>query len=62
MLDERLVDELLWELRTIQNIISLSPWCLVNCNHETEWNNRVYTKVLELALGNNKTIVRFRSV
>lgn len=28
--DERLVDQVLWELRTIQDIISLSHWGLVN--------------------------------
>ncbi|KAF2245115.1 hypothetical protein BU26DRAFT_77053 [Trematosphaeria pertusa] len=60
--DERPVDELLWELRTIQDIISLSHRCSVNRDHETEWNNRVHTKVLELALGNDETSVRFRSV
>tara|TARA_R110002003_G_scaffold1452_2_gene23079 strand:+ start:230 stop:970 length:741 start_codon:yes stop_codon:yes gene_type:complete len=61
-LDERPVDELLWELRTIQDIISLSHRCSVNRDHETEWNNRVHTKVLELALGNDETSVGFRSV
>ncbi|KAJ4330091.1 hypothetical protein N0V87_010306 [Didymella glomerata] len=60
--DERLVDELLWELRTIQDIVSLSHRCSVNRDHETEWNNRVHTKVLELALGNDETSVGFRSV
>ncbi|PVH91768.1 hypothetical protein DM02DRAFT_606179 [Periconia macrospinosa] len=60
--DERPVDELLWELRTIQDIISLSHRCSVNRDHETEWNNRVHTKVLELALGNDETSVGFRSV
>jgi hypothetical protein len=60
--DERLVDELLWELHTIQDIVSLSHRCLLNRDHETEWNNRVHTKVLELALGNDKTSVGFRSV
>ncbi|KAF2740440.1 hypothetical protein EJ04DRAFT_455555 [Polyplosphaeria fusca] len=60
--DERPVDELLWELRTIQDIISLSHRCSVNRDHETEWNNRVHTKVLELALGNDETGVGFRSV
>lgn len=60
--DERPMDELLWELRTIQDIISLSHRCSVNRDHETEWNNRVHTKVLELALGNDETGVGFRSV
>jgi hypothetical protein len=60
--DERSVDELLWELRTIQDIISLSHRCSVNRDHETEWNNRVHTKVLELALENDETSVGFRSV
>jgi hypothetical protein len=60
--DERPVDELLWELRTIQDIISLSHRCSVNRDHETEWNNRVHTKVLELAFGNDETSVGFRSV
>ncbi|CAI6342380.1 unnamed protein product [Periconia digitata] len=60
--DERPADELLWELRTIQDIISLSHRCSVNRDHETEWNNRVHTKVLELALGNDETRVGFRSV
>ncbi|KAL5397982.1 hypothetical protein PMIN03_012822 [Paraphaeosphaeria minitans] len=60
--DVRPVDELLWELRTIQDIISLSHRCSVNRDHETEWNNRVHTKVLELALGNDETSVGFRSV
>ncbi|PSN58927.1 hypothetical protein BS50DRAFT_641365 [Corynespora cassiicola Philippines] len=55
--DERPMDELLWELRTIQDIISLSHRCSVNRDHETEWNNRVHTKVLELALGNDETNV-----
>lgn len=62
ILDERLVDELLWELRTIQDIISLSHQCSVNWDHETGWNNRVHAKVLELALGNDETSVGFRSV
>jgi hypothetical protein len=56
--DERSVDEPLRELRTIQDIISLSHRCSVNWDHETEWNNRVNTKVLELALGNDETSVR----
>jgi hypothetical protein len=60
--DGRPMDELLWELRTIQDIISLSHRCSVNRDHETEWNNRVHTKVLELALGNDETSVGFRSV
>lgn len=60
--DERSVDELLRELQTIKHIISLSHRCSVNRDHETEWNNRVHTKVLELALGNDETSVGFRSV
>jgi hypothetical protein len=60
--DKRPVDELLWEFRTIQDITSLSHRCSVNRDHETEWNNRVHTKVLELALGNDETDVGFRSV
>jgi hypothetical protein len=61
-LDERPVDDLLWELRTIQDIVSLSHRCSVNRDHETEWNNPVHTKVLELALGNEEMRVGFRSV
>ncbi|KAF9733994.1 hypothetical protein PMIN03_006622 [Paraphaeosphaeria minitans] len=61
-LDERPLDELLWELRIIQDIISLSHRCSVNRDHKAEWNNRVHTKVLELALGNDETSVGFRSV
>ncbi|KAF2820911.1 hypothetical protein CC86DRAFT_304134, partial [Ophiobolus disseminans] len=60
--DERPVDELLCELRIIQDIVSLSHRCSVNWDHKTEWNNRVHTKVLELALGNDETRVGFRSV
>jgi hypothetical protein len=60
--DERPVDELLSELRTVQDIISLSQWCSVNRDHETKWNNQVHTKVLELALGNDETSVGFRSM
>jgi hypothetical protein len=48
--DERPVDELVWELRTIQDIISLSHRCSVNRDHETECNNRVHTKVLWIVL------------
>lgn len=61
-LDERPAEELLWQLRIIQDIISLSHRCSVNRDHETEWNNRVHTKVLELALGSDETSVGFRSV
>lgn len=60
--DERSVDELLWELQTIQDIISLSHQCSMNWDRETGWDNRVYIKVLELALGNDETSVGFRSV
>ncbi|KAH7074946.1 hypothetical protein BKA63DRAFT_533946 [Paraphoma chrysanthemicola] len=62
ILDERLVDELLWELQTIQDIISLSHQCSMKWDRETGWDNRVYIKVLELALGNDETSVGFRSV
>ena len=62
ILDERLVDDLLWELQTIQDIISLSHQYPVNWDHETGPDNRVYIKVLELALGNDGTSVEFRSV
>ncbi|KAI1671864.1 hypothetical protein L13192_02723 [Pyrenophora tritici-repentis] len=58
VLDKRLVDE----LQTIQDMISLSHQCSVNWDHENGWDNRVYIKVLELALGNDETSVRFRSV
>ncbi|KAK7177462.1 hypothetical protein PSPO01_16490 [Paraphaeosphaeria sporulosa] len=34
------MDELLRELRTIQNIISLSHRCSANRDHEAEWNNQ----------------------
>jgi hypothetical protein len=47
--DGRPMDELLWDLRTIQVIISLSHRRSVNLDHEPEWNNRVHAKVLELA-------------
>lgn len=60
--DERPVDELRWELRTIQDINSLSHRCSRDRDHEAEWNNRVHTKVLELALGNDETRVGFRGV
>ena len=60
--DERSMDRLLQELQTIQVINLLSHRCSVNRDHETEWNNRVHTKVLELALGNDETRVGFRSV
>lgn len=60
--DERPVDDLLWELRTIQDIIALTNRCSTNRDHETEWNNRVHTKVLELAFGNDETSVGFRSI
>jgi hypothetical protein len=43
--DESPVDELLCELR----VIPLSYRCLVNRDHETEWNNRVRTMMLQLA-------------
>jgi hypothetical protein len=60
--DESSVDELLWELRTMQGIVSLSHRCSVKGDHETDWNNRVHTKMLKLALGNDERRLRFRSV
>lgn len=60
--DERPMDVLLQELQIIKNIISLTHRCSQNRDHETEWNNRVHTKLLELALGNDETGVGFRSV
>jgi hypothetical protein len=62
ILDERVVDNLLWELQTIQDVLSLSHQYSVNWDHETGRDNRVYFKVLELALGNDGTSVEFRSV
>lgn len=56
------MDKLLWELRAIRDNVPLSHWCLVERDHESEWNNGVYTKVLELASGNDKTSVGFRNV
>ncbi|KAF2802870.1 uncharacterized protein BDZ99DRAFT_576470 [Mytilinidion resinicola] len=60
--DNRPMEELLCELRTVQTINALSHRCAENRDHESEWNNRVHTKVLELALGNNEVSVGFRSV
>jgi hypothetical protein len=56
------VDKLLWELRAIQDNVPLSHLYLVDRDHESEWNNGVHTKVLELASGNDETSVGFRSV
>ncbi|KAF2105199.1 hypothetical protein BDV96DRAFT_592897 [Lophiotrema nucula] len=56
------MEELLCELRTVQTINALSHRCAENRDHESEWNNRVHTKVLELALGNDEVSVGFRSV
>lgn len=50
------------ELEAIQPINALSHRCAANPDHESEWNNRVHTKVLKLALGNNETRLRFRTV
>jgi len=60
--DDRPMEELLCELRTVQTINALSHRCAENRDHEGEWNNRVHTKVLELALGNDEVGVGFRSV
>ncbi|KAH8693443.1 hypothetical protein GQ44DRAFT_779910 [Phaeosphaeriaceae sp. PMI808] len=71
------MEELLCELRTVQTINTLSlvanvplfrlterlsHRCAENRDHESEWNNWVHTKVLELALGNDEVSVGFRSV
>ncbi|KAF2876860.1 hypothetical protein BDV95DRAFT_624998 [Massariosphaeria phaeospora] len=60
--DNRPIEELLTELDVIQTINALSHRCAENRDHESEWNNRVHTKVFELALGNDEGIVGFRSV
>lgn len=60
--DDRSMEELMAELRTVQTINALSRRCAENRDHESEWNNRVHTKVLELALGNDEAQVGFRSV
>ncbi|KAF2628859.1 hypothetical protein BU25DRAFT_447815 [Macroventuria anomochaeta] len=60
--DNRPMAELMGELQTIQSINALSHRCAENRDHESEWNNRVHTKVLELALRNDEARVGFRSV
>ncbi|CBX91614.1 predicted protein [Plenodomus lingam JN3] len=60
--DDRPIEELLRELHIVQTIYALSNRCVENRDHESEWNNRVHTKVLELALGNDEASVGFRSV
>jgi hypothetical protein len=60
--DQRPVDELLYELRTIRGIISMSHRCSASHDHTSEWNNRVHTRVLELALGNDETSLGFESM
>lgn len=60
--DDRPMTELKKELHTILTINALSHRCAENRDHESEWNNRVHTKVLELALGNDEACVGFRSV
>jgi hypothetical protein len=60
--DQRPMDESLWELRTIRNIVSLSHRCVKDRDLESEWNHRVHTEVLKLAFGNDETSVGFRSV
>ncbi|CAE7021382.1 hypothetical protein HRS9139_01082 [Pyrenophora teres f. teres] len=60
--DNRPIEELLHELHIVQTINALSHRCAENRDHESEWNNRVHTKVLELALGNDEASIGFRSV
>lgn len=60
--DDRLTAELTSELQTIQSINAFSRRCVLNRDHESEWNNRVHTKVLELALGIDEARVGFRTV
>lgn len=60
--DDRSMEELIAELRMVQTINALSHRCAENRDHESEWNNRVHTKVLELALRNDEAQVGFRSV
>ncbi|KAH9859269.1 hypothetical protein J1614_012183 [Plenodomus biglobosus] len=60
--DHRPMAELTAELCTILTINTLSHRCAEARDHESEWNNRVHTKVLELALGNDEARVGFRSV
>ncbi|KAF2626363.1 hypothetical protein BU25DRAFT_411764 [Macroventuria anomochaeta] len=60
--DDRPIEELKAELQTTLAINALSNRCAKNRDHESEWNNRVHTKVLELALGNDEAHVGFRSV
>jgi hypothetical protein len=49
--DERPMEELLRELHIVQTTNALSHRCAENRDHESEWNNRVHTKVFGLALG-----------
>lgn len=60
--DNRPMEELLCELDAVQTINALSHRCAENRDHESEWNNRVHTKVLELALGNDEVNVGYRCV
>ncbi|CAA9959554.1 hypothetical protein PTMSG1_02971 [Pyrenophora teres f. maculata] len=60
--DNRPIEELLHELHIVQTINALSHRCAENRDHESEWNNRVHSKVLELALGNDEASIGFRSV
>jgi hypothetical protein len=60
--DDRPTTELISELQTIQIINAFSRRCVVNRDHESEWNNRVHTKILELALGSDEARVGFRTV
>ena len=53
------MEELLYELHIVQTINALLYCCAENWDYESEWNNRVHTKVLELALGNDEGSVGF---
>ena len=49
--DHRSIPTLLCELETVQTINAKSNRCVTERDHEAEWNCRVHTPLLELALG-----------
>ena len=61
-LDNQLIEELMRKLHAMQTINTLLHYCAENQDYKSKQNNCVHTKVLELALGNNKISIRFQSV
>lgn len=60
--DERGMPDLLEELRTMQRIVGDSDRCARAGNPETEWNNQVHSRALELALGRDRSRSSFLSI